>query len=88
MDFREEPSVRRVAVSEGDREILRLTVRPADRITTDRSAPRDYAGYSGADRLRGRLTLDYPGICPVDQCVVPAGVLRFAAASADRAGRG
>ncbi|WZU34198.1 hypothetical protein Rruber_03702 [Rhodococcus ruber] len=57
-------------------------------VGTPVGSARDYAGYSGAGRLRGRLTLDYPGIGPVDQCTLPAGLLRFAAAPADRVGHG
>ena len=40
---------------------------------------RDYQGYTGEDRLRGRLTVQYPGTDPLDQYAPATGVLRRAA---------
>lgn len=36
---------------------------------------RDYPGYFGKDRLRGRLSVQYPGTDPIDQYTIPQGVL-------------
>ena len=38
-------------------------------------AARDYTGYLGRDRTRGRFTVEYPGTGPIDQYSVPPGVL-------------
>ena len=41
---------------------------------------RDYPGYVGRDRLRGRLSVQYPGTGPIDQSTTPQGVLHRASA--------
>ena len=38
-------------------------------------AARDYTGYPGGDRMRGRFTVEYPGTGPIDQYSAPPGVL-------------
>lgn len=47
MEFREEPVLRQVKLSEQDTEILTLTIRPAGRVTTDRSPTTIYSSLHG-----------------------------------------
>ena len=48
MDFREEPGLREVRVSEGDQEVLRLDVRPRGRVWADTSPAYLYSAKDGA----------------------------------------